>query len=131
METETLQEEILSDGISLPNRLMYLFLKYNYTGSFKREVTSSELGWGKGYRYDFVIELPDGRMCIVEMQGRQHEVQVNFGSSPRTKSLKEIKESDRRKRQLALDNGIEPELYFEIDCFKSEPQYIIEKGILS
>ena len=113
------------DGISFPERFMYHLLSQCYDGEFQREVTSQSLGWGAGYRYDFIIERPDGRKLIIEMQGRQHSTEVQFGNSSRTMMLDEVKTRDIKKRQLALDNGVEPELYFEIDCAKTEPQSII------
>ena len=121
------------DGISFPERYMYHLLSQYYYGEFKREVTSNELGWGAGYRYDFLVKLADGSTVVVEMQGRHHSVQVNWGNSARSKLLEEVIKDDEVKRELALNNGVKLEHYFQIDCLDSEPLYvrrsIIDSGL--
>lgn len=104
-----------SDGIKYPEKVMLnvlsqLNITFIHDSSFK---------WSNRRRYDFYI--PSLNM-IIETHGGQH-----LGKGFNTiggRSYKEEKENDKVKRELALQNGIKS--YFEIDCSKSELEFIKE-----
>ena len=129
-ETYSSAGGVKKDGISYPERLMSILLDQHYDGEYKREVTSNELFGKPGFRYDFVVKLPDGKNVIIEMQGRHHYEEVKWGSSPRTKTLTEVKSSDKKKKELAISNGVEPAHYLQINCRKGAPKSI-QKSIIS
>lgn len=58
---------------------------------------------------------------ILEAHGKQH---YEEGTGYFKNTLKKNKVNDAQKRKLALDHGITPERYFEINCKKSETEAI-------
>ena len=115
-----------SDGVSYPNKFMYSL--WRQIGVFFR--TEISFDWSMSRRYDGYIEF-NGYKIIVEQHGEQHYSKPIMAKG-KCRSIEEEHRNDILKRQLALDNGID--LYFEIDCRKSNVDYIrksvIESGIL-
>ncbi|MED3562426.1 zinc-ribbon domain-containing protein [Bacillus xiapuensis] len=101
------------DGVSYPEKYMYKLLS-QLNIKFKKELNKCNFKWCDIYRYDFYIPSLN---CIVETHGRQH-----YEESLRGRSLKEEKENDLLKYNLALRNGIVE--YVIIDCRKSDSNYI-------
>ena len=95
-----------SDGISYPEKFFSSVLNQLNITNFISQLTSSCYEWVGKYRYDFYLKDIN---CIVETHGGQH-------SEP------EQMEIDLKKKELALSNGID--LYIEIDCSKSDMQWI-------
>ena len=102
------------DGFSYPEKLMYSVLK-QLNIEFIKEFNSK---WTNGKRYDFYIPSLN---CIIETHGGQHYEESNKKSNW-NRTLQEEQENDRIKRELALENGIE--YYIELDCRKSDLEYI-------
>ena len=115
-----------SDGVSYPNKFMYSL--WRQIGVFFR--TEISFDWSMSRRYDGYIEF-NGYKIIVEQHGEQHYSKPIMAKG-KCRSIEEEHRNDILKRQLALDNGID--LYFEIDCRKSNVDYIrksvIDTGIL-
>lgn len=100
--------------------------KFSYPEKFFRELlndkkidyihqTNKEIfPWSESYRYDFY--LPKYNL-IIETHGEQHYKNKGF-----YKTLCFQKENDLNKKELAKKNGIYN--YFEIDCSKSNKEYI-------
>lgn len=102
-----------SDGISLPEKVMYHLLKqlsidFVYDTTFK---------WSGYKRYDFY--LPKNKM-IIEVHGSQHYARgfTNIGG----RTLEEEQENDLYKKELALKNEIDK--YITIDCRRSDFEFI-------
>lgn len=72
-------------------------------------------------KYDFYIPLQMG-VCI-ECHGRQH-YEDSRRSGNRIRTLLEEQENDRLKMKLAIQNGILPECYIQLDCKESNIEYI-------
>lgn len=104
---------ICSENISIPEKIMSNILQSSSI-SFKHNHTFE---WSNNRRYDFY--LPEYNM-IIETHGIQHYEKSFITINGRT--LEEEQENDRYKRKLAFDNGIS--YYFEIDCRRSEMEYI-------
>lgn len=103
-----------SDGVSYPEKVMYIFLKqlnenFEYQKTFK---------WSNNKRYDFYIE---DKSIIIETHGRQHYSEHGFYKLG-GKTLKEEQENDSLKESLAKSNGIKN--YIVIDCRKSNFEFI-------
>lgn len=99
---------ICSDGISVPNRLMAALLD-----ELNEEYDPEHILEGKKYRYDFYIPRLN---MIIEMHGRQHYDQFNWGNQ----TLDSRQQNDKAKRRYAIDQGIN--IYIEINC---KSQYYI------
>lgn len=99
-----------SDGFSYPEKVMWSLLNYLNVDIVRQK----QFKWSDGKRYDFYI--PSLNM-IIETHGIQH-----FKESNRGRTLEEEQENDRRKRELALQNGIVN--YIEIDCRESDFDFI-------
>lgn len=113
-----------SDSISYPEKFMIsvldqLGVKYIY------QLTKFKQAWCEKYRYDFYFEN-NGKKIIVETNGIQH-YEKSF-STEVGKSVKDIQENDKKKRELALKHI---DKYVEIDCRKSEYKYIVENIVRS
>lgn len=105
---------ICSDAISYPNKFMYKLLS-NIGVEFEIEKVFE---WSKNKRYDFYI----GKLnAIIEMNGAQHYEEVKWSSEKSITLDDEIK-NDKFKEEVAKENGII--FYFQIDCRKSDPEYI-------
>lgn len=101
------------DGLTYPEKFMYGLLKY-LDCDFKY---NQMLPWSQRKQYDFYIPSLN---IIIETHGGQHS--GNGFNTIGGRSLKEEQENDKLKRDLAFLNGIEH--YIEIDCAKSDFEYI-------
>lgn len=99
---------ICSDGISVPNRLMAALLD-----ELNEEYDPEYILEGKKYRYDFYIPRLN---MIIEMHGRQHYDQFNWGKQ----TLDFRQQNDEAKKRYAINQGIN--IYIEINC---KSQYFI------
>lgn len=116
---------ICGDSISYPEKFIANLLSQVHT-NFKFQLTNKNFNWCNNYKYDFYI---NDFNCIIETHGLQHyEESFNrIVSTKKIRNLKEEQENDRRKEQLAKDNGIEH--YIVLDCRKSELEWI-KKSVL-
>ena len=90
---------------------------------FSKEVTGTHFDWIGKKRYDFLIVVK-GIKYIIELHGEQHYIDTfKFGNERGT--LKFNQENDKEKRLLAYKNGFSKNTYFEIDCRKSNYNYIM------
>lgn len=107
-----------SDGISYPEKVMYIFLK-QLNVNFTTQYSKTNAKWCGKYRYDFYFEK-DNEKYIIETHGEQHyRDKTNF-----KKTLEEVQQNDKNKYNLAIENGIKPENYIVIDCRESELEFI-------
>ena len=112
------------DSISYPEKFMIsvlnqLGIKYTY------QLTKSKQSWCGKYKYDFYFENNEKKV-IIETNGMQH-YEKSF-SVKDGKTVKDIRENDKKKRELALqyiDN------YIEIDCRRSEYNFVVKNILLS
>lgn len=101
-------------GISYPEKMMCCFLdslKIDYV----KQLRNIHFEWTNTFKYDFY--LPQYNI-IIETHGIQHYI----GYRGSKESLMKNKINDKKKRELALRNGIDK--YIEIDCQKSTFNYI-------
>lgn len=114
-----------SDNWSYPNKFMYAVLE-DANIHFQAEKI---FDWSLGKIYDDYIEY-NGKTIIIEMQGAQH---FDRCISEKSRTLKEEKENDSLKMEIALNNGID--YYFQIDARKSDciflKESIIDSGLLN
>lgn len=114
-----------SDGWSYPNKFMYSLLE-QLGVDFEAE---KFFDWSDNRKYDDYIEY-NGLKIITEQHGQQHYFK-QFNKNSRT--LKEEKENDKYKYQLAIKNGIDK--YFVIDSSISSLTHmknsILKSGFLS
>ena len=115
--------DLCSDGISYPEKLLGLILtKLNIEFTKQMSFDNGE------HKYDFFLPKYN---AIFETHGLQH---YEHGFKKFGKTLKEEQENDRRKRELAISNGILNENYHEIDCRHSTLEWCkpnIEKTLAS
>lgn len=104
--------------MSFPEQIIYNLLE-QYNIDFIHQLTRSYKGfeWAGSKRYDFYIP---SLSCIIETHGLQH-YEKTFSKN---KTVKEQQKKDREKRILARNNGIQN--YFEIDCRKSDIDWILD-----
>lgn len=107
-----------SDGKSYPEKFIFNLLEQL---SVDFEIEYSPI-WANIKRYDFYVPELN---CIIEAHGEQH-YRDNKRNKERT--LKEEKENDELKKELAINNGINK--YVVLDCRKSNIEYI-KNSILS
>lgn len=107
---------ICGDGFSYPEKFICSVLK-QLSVKFETQLSKTTFKWCNKYYYDFYI--PSLNM-IVETHGLQH-YEESF-SRCGGKNLIQEQENDKFKKELALNNGIE--CYVELDCSKSELEYI-------
>ena len=112
---------VLSDGISIPEKFMISILK-QLNIEFITQLNKSTFKWCQNYKYDFYI--PSLNM-VVETHGGQH-YERGFESC-NGKTLKKEQENDRLKKELALNNNIKN--YVVVDCRKSELEWLKENTI--
>ena len=106
------------DGISYPEKFMFNLLK-QLRIDFVCQFGKTKSKWYNKYKYDFYFKL-NNEEYIIETHGLQHyEENTNFKMP-----LKEVKENDKNKKELAIENGIKPENYIVIDCRYSELEFI-------
>ena len=103
------------DGISYPEKFISNLL-YQLNLEFIYQLSIKNFLWCDKYRYDFYIPSID---CIVEIHGLQHYKEIK---SSWWKKLKEEKENDKHKKELAKNNNIKN--YMIIDCSKSDMDWI-------
>jgi hypothetical protein len=102
-----------SDGVSYPEKFMFNVLEQSRVEFEKQKIFK----WGSNKRYDFYIPSLN---CLIETHGEQH-YRGNYQSLG-GRTLKEEKENDTYKHNLAIENGIKH--YIIIDCRKSELEFI-------
>lgn len=102
---------ICSDGISYPNKFMYILLK-QLDINFIKEFSPN---WANRKSYDFYIP---SKKIIIEMDGGLGHGHRSFNN---IKTAKETKEIDCRKDELAKNHDI---TVIRIDCLKSNCDYI-------
>ena len=105
---------LCGDGISYPNRFMANMLRQLNVDFIPEYTIKPNL-----YQYDFYLKSFD---AIVEMHGKQHYEEINFGSVKSGRSLLDEQENDKLKQEWAIKNGIK--YYIVIDCIRSEQEYI-------
>lgn len=103
-----------SDGLSIPEKFMSNILK-QLNIDFQTQLNKSTFNWCKNYRYDFYILSLN---MIIETHGGQHYEEGNQFK----KTLEEEQANDRYKKHLAKLNRIKR--YYQVDCRKSELEYI-------
>lgn len=101
------------DGISYPEKYMMELLK-QINVEYTYQACHTTFDWSDNKKYDFYLPAYNS---IIETHGEQH-YRDNIWTS-----LEYETSNDIYKKQLALSNGISN--YFEIDCKKSESDYII------
>ena len=107
-----------SDGVSYPEKVMYNLLK-QLNMDFVTQYNKTNTKWCGKYRYDFYFKL-NNEEYIIETHGLQHyEENTNFKMP-----LKEVKENDKDKKELAIKNGIKPQNYIVVDCRYSDLNFI-------
>lgn len=106
-----------SDGISYPEKF-FISLLTQLNINYKTHISFS---WSANKQYDFY--LPDYE-CIIEVHGEQH-----FRNTGRGRTLDEEQANDTLKEKLAKENGIQ--YYFQIDCRKSEIEWIRDHIVLA
>lgn len=111
------------DGISYPEKFTFNVLEQlkenkqidNFTYQYSRKNNK----WCAKYRYDFYFEL-NNEKYIIETHGLQHyENNFNFKMP-----LKETRQNDKLKKELAIQNEIKEKNYIIIDCRRSELEFI-------
>lgn len=102
------------DKVPYSEKLMFNILQ-QLCVDFKPQLNKFNLKWCKKYKYDFYIPSFN---CIIETHGLQHYNESSWGA----RTLKEEKENDKLKQELALKNGVEN--YIVIDCRKSDLEFI-------
>ena len=113
-----------SDGISYPEKVM-INLLYQLNIDFIKEYSKTNNAWCSKYRYDFYFKL-NNEKYIVETNGMQHykESFERIKSNRKIITLEEIQENDKKKKELAIKNGINPENYIVINCQYSDLNFI-------
>lgn len=102
------------DTWSYPNKFMYAFLE-----QFKLQFeVEKSFDWGRQFRYDIYIQY-NGKKIICEQNGIQHYKEVKKFTK---RNLLEEKQNDIKKRELALQNGIDE--YVVIDCSISDLNFL-------
>ena len=96
---------ICSDNISYPEKVMFGILE-QIDIDFIYQLNKSHMDWCKNYRYDFYIPSLN---LIIEMDGGFH----NRVHAKEKRSIQEIKNIDREKNKLAMNNN---KKIIRIDC---------------
>lgn len=105
-----------NDGISYPEKFMFNVLE-QLGLTFKTQLNKTIFNWCDKYRYDFYFEFNNDKY-IIETHGIQHYEDRNKSK------VKDVKENDRLKKELALVNGIKEENYIIVDCRYSTLEWI-------
>ena len=104
--------------MSFPEQTIYNLLEqHNIDFIHQLTRTCNGFEWTGSKRYDFYIP---SLSCIIETHGLQH-YEKTFSKN---KTVKEQQKKDREKRILAKNNNIQN--YFEIDCRKSDIDWILD-----
>ena len=105
-----------STHISYGEKFMIALLKQANV-SYIREFSRADADWCNDYRYDFFLLNYN---TIIEVHGEQHY--KNSFKSIGNMSLEEVQLNDKRKKEKAIQNGIDN--YIIIDCQKSNLEYL-------
>ena len=103
-------------SMSFPEQMMYNILN-QFNVEFIHQATKKVLKWADNYRYDFFVRNLN---LIIEMNGDQHINKPIYYK----KNVKDEMINDQQKEMLARNNGIMN--YYQIDCQKSNVDYILE-----
>jgi len=110
------------DGISFPEKFIFNLFRMLGVSRYFRQATARILPWCKQYRYDGVV-LCEKDIIIIEIHGLQHYKKTGFERFSR-QTLLDIRKNDTQKKALALEHGIKPEHYIELDCRESTLSYL-------
>lgn len=114
LETHVFKCKYCKDSVSYPEKVMINLLD-QLGVNYIHQAGSKDLKWCKKYKYDFYLPILN---CIIEMNGIQHYKDVKSW----TLSLDEVKENDRIKQELAINNQITE--YIVIDARYSDIDFI-------
>lgn len=134
-----------SDGISYSEKFIYNFLQQlsnistNING-VQDFIPQHVFDWSKDVwhnnsklrgckRYDFYI--PTKRDICIECHGGQHYDNSFEHTGGKAKTVTEEKENDQIKMNLALNNGILPDHYIQLDCRESSVEHIKKSIMMS
>lgn len=102
-----------NDNISFPEKFLGAFLGcLNIDYEFQIGTRRFDF-LNRKFKYDFYIPKYD---CIIETHGLQHYKTCLFDN------VEHQQTRDKHKREIAINNGITH--YIELDCRKSEPEWI-------
>lgn len=118
---------ICGDGVSFPEKVVINILQ-QLNVKYKHQVNKSDFSWCKTYRYDFSFTI-NNELYILEVHGNQH-YEGGFESLG-GKNLNQQLEIDRKKKELAISNGINENNYIVLDCRYSDIDYIKQSLINS
>mgnify|MGYP000055776840 FL=1 len=110
---------LCGSGYSYSERFLYNLFKMSNL-KFTIQYSKGNSKWCGNYRYDFYL---DDYNWIVEAHGEQHYTHSFIGCGG--DSIEEVKLNDKKKRNLALENGISE--YIELNCSKSNSEYILKE----
>lgn len=110
------------DGISFPEKFLFYFFQTVPAVEYTRQVSAKDFAWCGRYRYDGMF-TKDGKVYFVEAHGVQHFEHTGYERLA-SSDLAAIKENDRRKRLLAIENGIPEQNYIVLDCRKSTLKHL-------
>lgn len=110
------------DGISFPEKFLFRFFQTVPAAEYTRQVSAKDFAWCGRYRYDGML-TKDGEVYFVEAHGVQHFEHTGYERIS-SSNLAATRENDRRKRLLAIENGISEKNYIELDCRKSTLQHL-------
>lgn len=105
------------DGISFPEKFLFFFFQTFPAVQYTRQVSAKDFPWCGRYRYDGMFQK-DGAYYFVEAHGLQHFAHTGYERIA-SADLAATQENDRRKKRLALANGIAKTHYIVLDCRKS------------
>lgn len=103
-----------NDGISTGERFVSILLN-ELNIPYQIHVT---FDWENSKQYDFYLPTFN---CIIEVHGMQHYEDGSTFYTLKGKTFEEEHENDKYKKEIALQHI---EHYIEIDCFKSDLDYI-------
>ena len=107
--------QVCGDGVSYPEKLTRYILEHLQI-PFETQVSFDN---GK-HRNDFLL---NGEI-IIETHGKQHYEHSFEGIGERARKLEEEQANDKLKREIAIQNCIKNENYYEIDCRESTVEWI-------
>ena len=116
---------VCNDKMSYPEKVMYLFLEYFNIPFIHRYSAKWTHDEKQKFEYDFKIlknKLCDE--CLIEIHGAQHYIAHGFEYKG-GRTLEEEKDNDLRKKNCAYLNGYNDNSYFQINCLKSNFEYIM------
>ena len=98
--------------------ILYEFLKKNKSNlEMKKIIQQYNASWYKeNYRYDFYIELENGKKIIIECDGEQHYIHNKYFH--RDRSLEKQQDRDMYKMNKALENGVSMIRIYQEEVYK-------------